>query len=181
MIRAVLISLILHVLFFSTPLYIDVKAKPLIYNWANIVKEKDLFLKNKKVNFPLGVSFSSDQFNKDYFSPLFLRHFEISKSLTEDNFIFPNISDKININVINFRDKISCFYLWNRMSPFSDFDEERVPYKAYVSSYGKILVLYPQKLPFNSYGNSHSQEYIRQAAFFINGKFFWTNLEGRVK
>ncbi|MBP7088235.1 MAG: hypothetical protein KBB01_02930 [Candidatus Omnitrophica bacterium] len=181
MLKAVLISLILHLLIFSTSVYIDVKAKPLIYSWVDIVKEKDLFLKSKKADFPLGVNFSSGQLNKDYFSPLFLRYPGTLKSLGEDNFIFSNISDKMTASVVNFRSKINCFYLWDKAKLFSDLNQERVIYKAYISSYGKVLVLYPKKLPFNSYGNLHFQEYLRQAAFYMDGKFCWTNLEGRVE
>ena len=174
----IIVSFCLHVLF---ALYFSIKIKdkgnPSVYGWLNVVSKNDLFLKDNDFNFPVSVNFSSESIRKKYFprltsTPLFLLKDNNDSSLSSDELknakLFSEYYD-------------SYLYLWDRSMVFPTLEEETVPYRAYISSYGKVLFLYPEKLPVNSYGNIQLQKYIREATFFFDDKFFWTKLEGVVK
>jgi len=177
------LSVFLHlVVIFSCPLQIRAKGDPFFQGWFNIVSREDLFLEKKEVVFPKSVSFSSGNTRRKYFS--FLSHYgkyslESRKDYNLDS-ILPKIT-KVLSPLEDFGKEGSYFYLWERGAGFSLWEEEVVSYKAYISPYGKVLFLYPEKLPINSYGNLHLQEYLRKATFFLDDRFFWTKLEGIVK
>ena len=178
---ALFISLVLHIIFFSLSIYIDTKSNPLIYSWTNVISKEDLFFDAKKFDFPPEVDFLSDKIRRDYFLPLYLQHTVESKVQADKSSDFlanHNVTDE---SLVFDKRKNWHFYLWKRRVPFPASEKETVSYKAYISPYGKVLVLYPEKLPFNSSGGLHLQDYIREASFFIGDKFFWTNLEGVVK
>ena len=177
------LSVLLHlVVIFSCSLQIRAKGNPFFQGWFNIVSREDLFLEEKEVVFPKSVSFSSGNMRRRCFS--FLPHygsypFESKKDYNLDS-ILPKIT-KVLSPLGDFGNEGSYFYLWERGAVFSPWEEEVVSYKAYVSPYGKVLFLYPEKLAINSYGNLRLQEYLRKSAFFLDDRFFWTKLEGIVK
>ncbi len=177
-----ILSIGLHFLFFFLFSFrIEGEWSPLIYSWINIINKKDLSFKEKEVVFPAGVDLSSDNIRKEYFYSPSTAQAYFNK---ENNYV-PQI---IVVNSDGFaslssavKDKEAYFFLWEKEKSFYPQQEEPVSYKVFVSPYGKVLFMYPQKLPVNSYGNLSLQEYMRNASFFLNDKFFWTNLEGVVK
>jgi len=171
---ALFFSFILHILVISAcSLRIRAKKDPLIYSWSNVIEKKDLFLKKKNVVFPAQVDFSSDSLRRKYF---------FSPSSPQPHFLEDKKAVSLPKGAIpSFKERSGYFYLWEKISIFSSWEQELVSYQAYVSPYGKVLFLYPEKLAFNSYGNLHLQEHIREAALFLNDRFFWTRLEGVVK
>lgn len=172
-------SFVLHILFISLcSLRIKAKANPSVSGWLNIVGEKDLFLKEKEVVFPRGVSFSSNSLRKEYFSLPFSAVPRFLNSGGQESSELPfHSAARIQKTPIFFKKKNGYFYLWKKISIFSSREEETVPYRAYVSARGKVLFTYPEKLPVNSSGSLHSQEYIREAVLFLNDEFLWTRFE----
>ncbi len=170
------LSLFLHIFFVAfISLEIETTSTPLVYGWNNIVSKEDLFLKNKDFNFPPGIELSSQNIRKKYFS------FQqpIPKLIKQEKLnLYPLVSLK---NDFALQPDKNHFYLWKRSLAFSSWDQERVPYRAYVSRYGKVLFLYPEKLPVNSYGSIQLQKYIKESTVFLGDKFFWTKVEGVVK
>jgi hypothetical protein len=180
---ALFLSLFLHLAaVFSCSLQIKAKGSPSFYGWINIISRKDLFLEDKEVIFPSGVDFSSDYIRRRYFSSLPRQklYFSEDEKENEPALAIPEISESFS-SWEGLKRRNGHFYLWQRPAVFSPWEEEAVSYNAYVSPYGKILFLYPDKLPVNSYGNLHLQEYLRKASFFLDRRFFWTKLEGVVK
>ena len=179
-------SILLHlVIAFSCSLHIKAKGNPLFYSWSSIVSCKDLFLEEKEVVFPRGISFPSYKLRKKYFFPsCFFHPYFLKGEEKYDLALSQNTPYKPGNNKKAFCSsaiKKNYFYFWERETVFPAGEGEVVPYRAYISPYGKVLFLYPEKLPLNSYGNLHLQEYFWGAAIFLNNKFFWTKLEGVVK
>lgn len=176
-------SLLLHFLagsFFS--LKIEANAQPVIFNWANILSRKDLFFKGGKSDFPPGIDFSTGSFREKYLASFFIPPFGVSKK-SDPEFYLPAFfedSDPAGQGV-SIREVTPYFYLWKNIAVFSSRPEETVSYRAYVSAYGKVIFLQPEKLPVDSGGNLQLQEYIRRAGYFPAGKFFWTKLNAVVK
>ncbi len=159
-------------------LHIKVKGDPSLYGWFNIISRKDLFSEKKEVIFPKGINFSSHNIRKKYFS--FSRlHFLKDEEGYNLGPLLPEFKGVPFLKGV--RGGRNCFYLWKRGAIFPSRKEEDISYKAYISPHGKVLFLYPEKLPVNSYGNLQLQEYLRNAAFFPGNRFFWTNLRGVVK
>ena len=176
-------SLLLHlVAVFSCSLQITAKGDPSFYSWSNILSDQDLFFEEKEVTFPKSVSFSSDSLRKEYFSSSYHLGSYLSKVKENHNlsFLVPKIT-KTFLSTKDLGEEESHFYLWKRSAGFSTWEAEDVSYKAYVSPHGKVLFLYPEKLPVNSYGNLYLQEYLKEATIFLDDRFFWTKLEGVVK
>ena len=177
------LSVLLHLAVISScSLQITAKGDPSFYNWFNILSDQDLFFEEKRVIFPESVNFSSDNVRREYFSSLH----SPGSYLFEDKedhglgFLIPKITKTLP-PLKDAKGGQSHFYLWERGAIFSPWEEEDVSYKAYVSPYGKVLLLYPERLPVNSYGNLYLQKYLREATFFLDDRFFWTKLEGVVK
>jgi len=173
------ISLSLHILAISLlAINIEARRSPALYGWANILSRDDLFFKERVAVFPAGVEFSLDGLRKDYFflpSPRVLSREgakEFPPSLSSPS---RRIEALVPLKVKNYT------YLWERRSVLAPKAGETVTYRVYVSAYGKVLFLYPEKLPVNSGENLYFQEYIREAAFFWPDKFFWTKMEEVVK
>lgn len=176
------LSVFLHVVVASScSLQIAAKGDPSFYNWFNILSSQDLFLKEKEVVFPESINFSSNNTRRKYFSSSHLSGSHLPEA--EDNpnlsFLIPKIA-KIPLALNDTGTKQNHFYFWERGAVFFPWEAENISYKAYVSRYGKVLFLYPEKLTVNSYGNLYLQKYLREATFFLDG-FFWTKLEGVVK
>ena len=176
-------SVLLHLVIVSfCSLQITAKGDPSFYSWFNILSHQDLFFDEKEVVFPESVKFSSDNVRREYFSSPHLTGSYLLEDTKDLNlsFLIPKITKTLS-SLKGAKERQKHFYLWERGPVFSFWEEEDVSYKAYVSPYGKVLLLYPEKLPVNSYGNLHLQEYLREATFFLDDRFFWTKLEGVVK
>ncbi|MDP8290227.1 MAG: hypothetical protein P9M02_04580 [Candidatus Susulua stagnicola] len=177
-------SALLHlVVVFCCFLQITAKGDPFFCNWSKILSHKDLFFEKKEVAFSKNLDLFSNNIRKKYFSPHYLPRFYPSKGKKDFNsrFFISNIT-KMSQPLKDFKVQKNYVYLWDKGSVFSSREEEEsISYKAYISPYGKVLFLYPERLPNNSYGSLYLQEYIREAAFFLNDRFFWTKLEGIVK
>ena len=175
-------SLLLHVIILSCSLQIEAKGTPLIYSWLNVIKKSDLFFKQQDFNLPKEASFPSDNTRRQFFAlpqPASVSYFEDNNyDVLDESFTRVLLPRGESAYV---EPKNTYFYLWDRNAPFSSQEQELVSYNIYVSSCGQVLIVYPEKLPVNSYGNIYSQEYIRQATFFLNDRFLWTKLEGVVK
>jgi len=175
-------SFALHILVVSLcSLYIGARPSPLVCSWQNIVSKSDLFLKQKRVIFPRGVNFPQAGPGKKYFflpfyKPRFLRAAQNKSS----GFSFFAGAAPLKFLDLS-KGQSRHLYLWERVSIFPSPEEEKVSYKACISRQGKVLFLYPETLPFNSSGSLRLQEYIREAALFLDNKFSWTRLEGVVK
>jgi len=179
---ALSISLILHiVIFFPFSLRIEGKTSPIIYSWLNIVTKKDLSFSKKEIVFPAGVIFSTDDIRREYFSPSFLTRRYFAKGQDKYHLKVSLAKDSSALYQEGEGGRSDYFFLWQKPYSFASGNEEIVPYRVFVSSHGKVIFMYPEKLPVNSYENLHLQEYIRKACFFLNDKFFWTKLEGVVK
>ena len=177
------LSLLLHlVVIFSCSLQITAKGVPSFYSWFNILSHQDLFFEEKGVVFPESVNFSSDNARREYFSSSYLPGAYLQQDKEDHNlgFLIPKITKTLP-PLGDAKGRQSHFYLWERGAIFSPWEEEDVSYKAYVSPYGKVLLLYPERLPVNSDGNLYLQKYLREATFFLDDRFFWTKLEGVVK
>jgi len=177
------LSLLLHlVVILFCSLQITAKGAPSFYSWSNILSHQDLFFEEKGVVFPEGVNLSSDNARRDYFSSFHLPDAHLQQAKKDHNlgFLIPKITKTLP-PLKDAKGRQSHFYLWERGAIFSPWEEEDVSYKAYVSAYGKVLLLYPERLPVNSYGNLYLQKYLREATFFLDDRFFWTKLEGVVK
>ncbi len=177
-----MLSVLVHlIVVFSCSLKITATGDPSFYSWFNILSYQDLFFEAKEVVFPKSVNFSSDNLRREYFSsphPLGSYLFE-AKEGRNLGFLIPKITKISPPRDAKVRQ--SHFYLWERGAVFSPWEKEDVSYKAYVSPYGKILFLYPERLPVNSYGSLYLQKYLRESTFFLDDRFFWTKLEGVVK
>jgi hypothetical protein len=180
---SLLFSFLLHFLIiFSCSFYIKGSFSPSVYLWPNIVNKKDLFSQKTQVIFPPETLLSLNSLRKKYFSSPYLGYDSFVTVKTEDTFSFPSLITKQSQGVSNLsQGRRSHVYLWKKKPIFSSESEEAVSFKTCVSGYGKILFLYPEELPVDSYANLYLQEYIRKAAYFIDDKFFWTKLEGVVK
>ena len=73
------------------------------------------------------------------------------------------------------------FYLWEKEKDLSSSGEEKISYQAYISPKGRVIFLYPQNLALDSSRGLNFQDYLREAALFLEDKFFWTKLEAVVK
>ena len=177
------LSALLHlVVGFFCSLQITAKGDPSFYGWLNILSRQDLFLEEKEVVFPESVNFPSDNLRRKYFSSSHLPGSYLLRNRENPNlnFLIPKVT-KTFFPLKDAKNRQDYLYLWQRQAVFSPWEEEDVSYKAYVSPYGKVLFLYPEKLPVNSYGSLYLQEYLREATFFLDHRFFWTKLEGVVK
>jgi len=177
-----MLSVLLHlIVVFSCSLKITATGDPSFYSWFNILSYQDLFFEAKEVVFPESVKFSSDNLRREYFSspPPLGSYLLGTKEGYNLGFLIPKITKTFSPR--GAKGGESHFYLWERRAVFSSWEKEDVSYKAYVSPYGKVLFLYPERLPVNSYGSLHLQKYLRESTFFLGDRFFWTKLEGVVK
>lgn len=180
---ALIFSLVAHILIaFSFSLHIEAYSSPEIYGWPNNIHKNDLFFEQKKVGFPASEDFSLESIRRKYFSLPYPPHNSFVEKSGESSH-FPLITPLLKTSPIgNIAKKAkNYFYVWDREPIFPAKASEVVPYRAYVSSYGKVMFLYPEKLPVDSYQNLNLLEYIKKSAIFLDDKFFWTKLEGGVQ
>ena len=172
-------SSLLHVAIISScSFYLDAKGSPVVYGWSNVINRKDLFLNNKNITFPSGINFSLDGLRKRYLLPFSLTRQFYSPTPN----LLPSVT-KAPVDEAEFTIKWDNYlYIWEQSPVFtSENEKEIIAYKAYISSHGKVLFMYPEKLPLNSLGNLRLQDYIRKSTFFLGDRFFWTKIEGVVK
>lgn len=178
-ISAFLFSFLFHFLIFSLfCFYVDGRYSPLIYSWLNILDKNDL--KNYKVVNEVVELSSSVNFGKKYFVDIFKKDIFYRPITQKDKYVVDVIVQsalpkKYEIKETNF------FYLWERLPFFSFSKDETVSFKAFVSPYGKIVFLFPEKLSSNTPDTITTQEYVKEAAIFVNNKFFWTKLKILIK
>ena len=176
------LSVLLHLfLIFSSSIYVKSTTSPFLYGWLKIVGKKDLLPKDKVVNIPSEVIFPLESVQKGYFS---LMNQKILLPKEKDSSILsyqqPTDKDFLDREYLGKAGNL-CFYLWENKQILPSESKELIPYRAYVSSFGKILFIYPEKLPVDSSENLDLQNYLRKASFFLNENFLWTKLEGVVK
>ena len=180
---ALLFSSVLHlviVCLFS--LHIDAKSTPVLQSLGSIINKNDLFFEQKKVVFPLGFGIPSTRTRKEYFTEYQPAPVSLLKKKQEDpDFIFSGGANPGG-NAKQIAKKVTKhLYLWRRNDAFASDAQAAIPYRVYVSSQGKVLLLYPEKLALNSYDSISLQDYIKKSSFFLNDKFFWTKIDGVVK
>lgn len=173
----VFLSLFLHLGFVLwCSFYIEATPSPTVNVWTNIIAKKDLFFEKKPIQFPPESFASSDSLRREYFASYPLKEEYFNESLKGGVDILPYSPKASFQEVSRFRKKDNYIYLWKRETVLPSWEEEVIPYKAYVSKRGKIVFLYPEKLSVDSYKSLNFQDYIRDSTLFLNDKFFWTKL-----
>jgi len=166
-------SSFLHLLvIYQPPLYIRNKVSPVIFCWPEIIDKNNLNLSKKNITIPDWVNFSSSGL-RNHLYPLEGK----DKIYLQEQ----NLPDLIESLSNNHKDKKNHFYLWDKQESFDAKKDITVPYKIFVSSSGKAVFIYPQKLPLDSQKNLYFQAYLREASFFLNDRFSWTKVEGVIK
>jgi hypothetical protein len=168
-------SFILHALiFFSLSVYIKGKGNPLIWCWFDILSEEEIE-RDEKIKYLPSWVFISYNF-KDYL-PFFI--FKEAISLSKYNKSQPVFS--LFERKIFLKKEKQYLYLWERPSLVEKEKREDISYSLFVSPYGKVISIYPQKLPLDSSKNLYFETYIREACMFLKDKFFWTKIKEVVK
>ncbi|MCF7886988.1 MAG: hypothetical protein K9L71_01055 [Candidatus Omnitrophica bacterium] len=172
-----LFSAFFHILFFSQVNFtIANKQKPHIYAWPNILSKEDLSPKLQTTKLPRGLSFSTKKTRKAYFlASLPKSSYEYAFSQDLDSYTKPK--DIFKKYVKNSSD---VFFLWEK-EPLLTGEAKPLSYRALVSPYGKIILLYPKKLTLNSHKSMSSHNYLKESAYFLEKKFFWTKFDILVK
>ncbi|MCF7887714.1 MAG: hypothetical protein K9L76_00395 [Candidatus Omnitrophica bacterium] len=172
-----LFSAFFHILFFSQVNFtIANKQKPHIYAWPNILDSEDLSPSSPITKLPQEVSFSTEKTRKDYFlASLPKSNYEYTFNQKLDDYTkSKDIFQKYVKNSNN------IFFLWKKET-FLPGEAKPLSYRALVSPYGKIILLYPKKLTLDSHKSLSSHNYLRESAYFLEKKFFWTKFDVLVK
>ncbi|MCM8786604.1 MAG: hypothetical protein NC935_00930 [Candidatus Omnitrophica bacterium] len=174
-----LFAFIIHFLIIAYfHIYVEVRHSPVIYSWLNILNKNDL--KNYKINEILVDEITTTDVGKKYFTDTFEAKNNIFLIPTEESRLLfiseKNFSKGKHQNI-----EKKPIYLWERTRVFLLLQEETILFKAFVSPYGKISFLFPEKLISDPYEGILTQQYLRESAIFISEKFFWTKLKILVK
>ncbi|MFO8052700.1 MAG: hypothetical protein R6U54_01900 [Candidatus Omnitrophota bacterium] len=165
-----LFSILFHILFFlQVNLTITNKQKPYINAWPNLLNKIDLSSKSQTTKLPKGISFSTGKTRKAYFSkalPKSNQKYSFSQDL--DSYI-----NSENLSKKYVKNRSNIFFLWEKEPRLTDKGKS-IPYRALVSPYGKIILLYPQKLSLDSDKNISGHNHLKESAYFLEKKFFWT-------
>ncbi|MCF7874010.1 MAG: hypothetical protein K9L84_04645 [Candidatus Omnitrophica bacterium] len=173
----VLFSTFFHILFFSQiNLTLPNKQNPYINAWPNLLNKEDLVAKSQIAKLPKEVNFSTAKIRKAYFSkPLPESSYEYIFNQDLNNYLKPkNILKKYT------KSNNHIFFLWEK-EPQPTAKKKSISYRALVSPYGKIILLYPKKLVLDSHKNISSYNYLKESAYFLEKKFFWTKFDVLVK
>ncbi|MCF7869766.1 MAG: hypothetical protein K9L69_02740 [Candidatus Omnitrophica bacterium] len=172
-----LFSAFFHILFFSQFNFtIANKQKPHIYAWPNILSKEDLSPNIQTTKLPRGLSFSTEKTRKAYFlASLPKPSHEYTFSQDLDNYVKPKNNFKKYV-----KNSSDIFFLWEK-EPLLTGEAKPLSYRALVSPYGKIILLYPKKLTLDSNNNRSSYNYLKESAYFLEKKFFWTKFDFLVK
>ncbi|MBU1112809.1 MAG: hypothetical protein KKH93_02895 [Candidatus Omnitrophica bacterium] len=176
------VSLLLHlIIVFQFSFYIQASGSPAVYAWNDVVLKKDLFFKTKPVEFLPEAFSSSASLSREYFSQILNKagYLYLQKDADNNDPYLP-LKAFIDQGLLTV-EKNPYFYLWEKEKGLSSLEEETISYRAYVSPKGRVILLYPENLPVDSYRGLIHQDYIRESALFTEGKFFWTNLEAVVE
>jgi hypothetical protein len=172
-----LFSALFHILFFSQVNFtIANKQKPHIYAWPNILSREDLSLNPQIAELPEEVSFSTEKTRKTYFLaslPKFNYEYAFSQDL--GNYLKPKDTFKKYV-----KNSSDIFFLWEK-EPLLTGEAKPLSYRALVSPYGKIILLYPKKLTLDSNESISHYNYLKESAYFFEKKFFWTKFDLLVK
>jgi hypothetical protein len=155
--------------------YIKGKGSPLIWCWFDILSKEELKRKIKMVYLPSWI-FVPYNF-KDYLSFFFLKGGEFLKSTNKNP---PDFSLFLERKPVLNKRK-DYLYLWQRPVLPQKKEREYISYSLFVSPYGKVIFIYPQKLPLDSSKNLYFETYVREACIFLKDKFFWTKIREVVK
>jgi hypothetical protein len=173
---SLILSFFIHIfVLFPVSLYIEAKGTPILYFWPDVLNRNNLFKIKKKIPFPSGVDFSLGYLGKAYFFSA-LPIYKYQRLFAEEKKVYPASPPNNYI-----KEEIDYFYLWDRPAAFLSWEKEKVSYKVLISPYGKIILSFPDKLPFNSYGNIFLQEHMREAVYSFKDRFFWTKVDGVVE
>ena len=172
----IIFSIALHLIigfFFS--IRIEGPQLPSIFCWSNIVKKDDLLGGFNKVDLPKGIPLDNFNLQRQYFSSGFTPLSRVA-FIRSDEEAYPEV------HAITLESQNEAYiYLWERPPIFSILAQGQVPYKLYVSDYGKILISYPQQLTYHTTDGLILQQYLRESTLFTRDKFFWTKIEGVIK
>lgn len=180
---AVIVSVVIHLLFISSfSIYVKSKSTPVIYSWLDIIDNNELFLSDRK-NIVQNDSFLlAENPSKKYFSSTlpdddsYLLKDKRHKEIVPNPYVPQTIHEKMVL-----KENTEYVYIWEKQSFFGSEKNEIIPYKMFVSPYGKTIVSFPEKLSSDTQETILLQEYIREASFFLGDKFYWTKLKGVVK
>jgi hypothetical protein len=178
------LSFVLHFFFvLLVKVEIDAKKTPVIYGWPNILDKKDLLISGTQVDSLPEFVFALDEVRRDYFSHHLFGGLGQKSVLHENLDVFEPLKNKIDVNQKDRPRNLETkyFYLWEQVAGLPSQETEAVTYNIFVSSQGKVLLIYPDKLAVNSSGNLLVQDHLRSASFFMNDNFFWTKMERIVK
>ena len=174
---AFIISACAHAIGFSAfSLYTNAKGNPVIYFWPNIIEKVDGDAARAQAldaHIPERALISTQQLARDYFS--------VSESLPRARVNNAQTHYPATEAPVEIDNATPYMYLWEKAVPEGDVKQEQVSYKAFVSPSGKVIFLYPQKLPVNSYANLLQEAYTRESVIFLNDKFSWTKIEAVVQ
>ncbi len=178
----IFISLALHlILAFNFSFYIQAHGAPSVYVWNDIIGQKDLFLQKKPIEFPPQAFSSQVSLSRNYFSKALPKEGYLYLAKETGGDIVHQAPKGFSDEELPFTERKGYFYLWEKEKYISSSDEEKVSYQAYISPQGRVIFLYPQNLPLDSSRGLNFQDYVREAALFLEPKFFWTKLEAVVK
>jgi len=167
-------SIFLHLVLCTISLYMNGHPRPVLNSWSNIVRHNELFAEKREAVYPAGMPFSSHTARVELFWK------KVPVELPMKQGVEPLKNEK-GLPTTQAARPEQPLYLWEQKKVFSAETEESIPYKAYVSGNGKVLVLFPQKLPLNSRDAIELQQYLKESSVFLNDKLCWTNLDGVVK
>jgi hypothetical protein len=170
------LSGIIHILFFSlTNLTLTSKPKLEIDVWPNILKKKELSINTQIANLPKGINYSTNKIRKSYFAKSLAssgHKYKFDEDIDKDT-KFESIPAKQR------KENKNIFFLWEKEPGFSK--EKIISYQALVSPYGKVILLYPEKLTLDSHKNISNYNRLKESVYFSKSKFFWTKFNLLVK
>jgi hypothetical protein len=180
---AIILSIFIHCLFvFSFSVHCKYKSTPVVYSWLDIIDTNELFLNTRKNNIQYTSFLSGEAPSKEYFSKTLSDNYSYLLNNKRQEGILPKRSVAATQNEKTIlKENTEYIYVWEKQSFLPSEKNEIIPYRIFVSSYGKAILSFPEKLSSDSQETIALQEYIREASFFLNDKFYWTKLKGIVK
>ncbi|MCF7870887.1 MAG: hypothetical protein K9L95_01345 [Candidatus Omnitrophica bacterium] len=170
------LSGVIHILFFSlTNLTFTSKPKLEIHAWPNILKKKELSANSQTPNIPKEISYSTDKIRKSYFS----RSLNSASHKYKFDEKIDKYSESESVPAKYRKENKNIFFLWKKEPGLNK--KKAVSYRALVSPYGRVILLYPEKLTLDSHKNIFNYNRLKESVYFAKSKFFWTKLNLLVK
>lgn len=164
-----LISLLLHALFFfQVNFEIEKREHSQFSAWPKLLKQDHLLPQARPKNLPKEALLLSQQIRSSYFRR--------SMPLTKPNYIY--LDWDLGSSYLEKEEKIeqiNPFFLWPRKTG-PTYAHNLAPYQALISPYGKVILLYPEKLSLNPYENIRTHNYLKKSTYFLEKNFFWTKI-----